>query len=463
MARPVIGTKSVLKCRGPVTPETKCVVYEVEIKKIGYDPEPFVIADAHMFADEHHIVMFKNISMKMSGIVEKEIKDFWENRNRQVSAPLFNRERILAFAEGKPSTAFGEPYAIFDYDRRIARLPRPPYFFMDRVIKAAPEPWVLKPGGWIEAQYDLRGDAWFFTADGSGTMPFCVLLEIALQPCGWLAAYLGSALKSKVDLKFRNLGGRAILHHQIFPETKTLTMRCRMTKVSEAGGMIIEHFDMEVLDGRRMIYSGETSFGFFTKTALEQQVGIRGVEQSSYVPTAREQNSTEISLLEKRSPQKPDDPKVSPAPPMTLPAKALLMIDEIETFIPNGGSCGLGFIRGLKAVDADEWFFKAHFYQDPVCPGSLGIESFIQLIKFAAINRWPDLIHSHRTELISGNPHIWAYRGQVVPKNRSVCVEADIIAIEDEPFPSISANGILKVDGLAIYEMKDFGIRLISA
>ena len=41
-------------------------------------------------------------------------------------------------------------------------------------------------------------------------MPFSVLLEIALQPCGWLAAYCGSALTSPEDLKFRNLGGKAI-------------------------------------------------------------------------------------------------------------------------------------------------------------------------------------------------------------------------------------------------------------
>ena len=27
-------------------------------------------------------------------------------------------------------------------------------------------------------------------------MPFAVLLEVALQPCGWLAAYMGSALTS---------------------------------------------------------------------------------------------------------------------------------------------------------------------------------------------------------------------------------------------------------------------------
>ena len=134
---------------------------------------------------------------------------------------------------------------------------------MDRVIKTEPPPWELKPGGWIEAQYDMPADEWYFRADRSGSMPFGVLLEIALQPCGWLAAYLGSALRSDQDLKFRNLGGKAILNKSLYPENRTLTMRSRLSKASEAGDMIIEHFDFQVLCGAEMIYAGTTYFGFF--------------------------------------------------------------------------------------------------------------------------------------------------------------------------------------------------------
>ena len=43
---------------------------------------------------------------------------------------------------------------------------------------------------------------------------------------------------------------------------------------------------------------------------------------------------------------------------------------------------------GTIAVDPEFWFFKAHFYQDPVWPGSLGLESFLQLLKYAAWQRW---------------------------------------------------------------------------
>jgi 3-hydroxymyristoyl/3-hydroxydecanoyl-(acyl carrier protein) dehydratase len=149
------------------------------------------------------------------------------------------------------------------------------------------------------------------------------------------------------------------------------------------------------------------------------------------------------------------------APSMAMPAKALRMIDEIEIYIPDGGPLGLGFIRGLKTVDSDEWFFKAHFYQDPVCPGSLGIESFLQLIKFMALDRWEHLADTHQFKLITEAPHHWAYRGQIIPLNQKIEVEAVVTRIELEPAPSIWANGFLKVDGLYIYKMENFGFRLI--
>ena len=95
-------------------------------------------------------------------------------------------------------------------------------------------------------------------------MPFCVLLEIALQLCGWLAAYAGSALTSEKDLKFRNLDGRASLFHPILAEPQTLTVRSRMAKVSSAGDMIIEQFEMQVLDREAVCYAGDTTFGFFS-------------------------------------------------------------------------------------------------------------------------------------------------------------------------------------------------------
>ena len=152
----------------------------------------------------------------MTGITRHEIESLWESRGSKKDI-LFDRDRILAFSIGKPSKAFGDKYKVFDSKRRIARLPGPPYLFMDRITSVEPEPWILKPGGWIEAEYDIPPDAWYFRANRSLSMPFAVLLETALQPCGWLAAYMGSALKSHKDLRFRNLGGNAVLHGETLP------------------------------------------------------------------------------------------------------------------------------------------------------------------------------------------------------------------------------------------------------
>ncbi|KJS28359.1 MAG: hypothetical protein VR64_25005 [Desulfatitalea sp. BRH_c12] len=467
-----------LKCRGPVTPQTRHVHYVVEIKEMGYRPEPYVLADAHMYADGDYIVFFKDMSLQMTGLSQAGIEDFWRRRGQSnrlstpaqppvlaaigPKPPLFTRAHILEFAQGRPSKAFGEPYAPFDDQRRIARLPAPPYCFMDRVTAIEPEPWVVKADGWIEAQYDMRADDWYFTADRSGVMPFCILLEIALQPCGWLAAYVGSALRSRQDLKFRNLGGRATLYENLLPADRTLTMRARISKVSEAADMIIENFDFEVHDGDKPVYSGTTYFGFFTAQALAQQVGLR---EAVYRPDEDTHQADIVARLADEAPLVPDDVQpgtIGQPQGLVMPAKALRMIDSIDLFQATGGPQGLGYVRGRKQVDPSEWFFKAHFYQDPVCPGSLGVESFLQLIKYAAMQRWPELRESHRFEMASGQAHEWQYRGQVVPTNRTVTVEAVITRVAEGLQPLMVADGWLQVDGLYIYKMVGFGLRLVA-
>ncbi|MCZ6683803.1 MAG: beta-ketoacyl synthase N-terminal-like domain-containing protein, partial [Planctomycetota bacterium] len=364
---PIPGLAGRLKCRGPVTPETRKVHYQVEIKEIGYRPEPYVIADALMFADERRIVRMTDMSIALTGLTRERIEAVWrakngtpdesakpegrlETRSAEPGPPLFDRDRILAFAIGKPSEAFGEPYRPFDDERRIARLPGPPYQFLDRITEIEPRPWQLRPGGWIEAEYDVPPDAWYFRANRQRSMPFSILLEIALQPCGWLAAYLGSALRSETDLRFRNLGGTAVLHHEVFPTVGTLNTRVRLTDVSEAGGMIIEQFELEVRSGNRTIYKGVTSFGFFSDGALARQIGIRDALDRFEYPKPQEIKSARSFTLDDIAPFSPDDPNVTPGPSAALPSGALRMIDEIEALIPDGGPNGLGFIRGTVNV-----------------------------------------------------------------------------------------------------------------
>ncbi|MFH0729278.1 MAG: beta-ketoacyl synthase N-terminal-like domain-containing protein [Pseudomonadota bacterium] len=461
---PVIGVRSRLKCRGPVTPGTKKVVYEIEIKELGYGPEPYVTADALMYADEHRIVYFEDMALKLSGVTREEIDALWgtEKARSETSPLVFDEAKVLAFAEGNPSEAFGPPYQKFDTDRFIARLPRPPYSLIHRVTAAEPAPWELAPGGWITAEYDVPPDAWYFKANRTHTLPISILLEIALQPCGWLAAYAGSALKSEKELRFRNLGGKAELLRDVTPGGDTITTRARLTKVSAAGEMIIEFFDFEVSHAGAVFYRGNTNFGFFSVEALSTQVGLG--KTALFIDGDGSRVFPEPVVLPLSAPILPDEdgsdaPAAAPYR-LEMPAKAILMIDRIEYYSPKGGPAGLGYIRGIKTVDPNEWFFAAHFHQDPVCPGSLGIESFLQLLRFDALNRWPSLASSHRVELVSPGTHEWTYRGQVTARCKTVTVEAMITRITEDAAPTIMANGYLHVDGLCIYKMDNFGIRL---
>ena len=273
-------------------------------------------------------------------------------------------------------------------------------------------------------------------------MPFSVLLEIALQPCGWMAAYVGSALTSEIDLCFRNLDGNAVQHRAVTPETGTLTTRVKMTRVSSSGGMIIQSYDFEVCDQDGPIYTGDTVFGFFTEEALANQIGIHGA--TPYQPTVAEvQRGQQLAY-----------PQQAP-----YPAEKMQMIDQIDLFVADGGPQQLGFIRGLKQVDAVEWFFEAHFYQDPVCPGSLGLESFQQLLKYVAVERWGATENCYFEPITLDQQHNWIYRGQIIPSNHQVTIEAVITAIDDAQH-SICADGFLSVDGKVIYQMKNFGLGL---
>lgn len=442
---PVPGVDSSLKCRGQVIASTKKAAYEIVVKELDYGPEPYAIADAYMYADGKMIVEMTNMSIRLTGANKEQILALWKNVKGKASVQenvnkpaKYDDESILAFAVGKPSEAFGEHYKIFDKDRILARAPGPPYKFQDRITGVHADPWKMVAGGAIEAQYDVPDDEWYFSVNRQGYMPFAVVLEVALQPCGWYSAYMGSALTSDIDLHYRNLGGSAVQYEPITPEAGILTTKVKSTNVSSSGGMIIQHFEFDVSCRGRSVYKGTTYFGFFSDEALANQVGIR--DAKVYQPTKEE-----IARAKQL-----DFPDKHP-----FPDKMLKMIDHIDLFVPAGGPHGLGYIRGSMKVDPAAWFFKAHFYQDPVIPGSLGLESMLQLMKYTAFERWGT---KEMITIVPGMKHDWVYRGQVIPRDKLVTVDAWITSVDDQN-QVMFADGFLTVDGRVIYQMKDFSLR----
>jgi 3-hydroxymyristoyl/3-hydroxydecanoyl-(acyl carrier protein) dehydratase len=203
--------------------------------------------------------------------------------------------------------------------------------------------------------------------------------------------------------------------------------------------MIVQHYDFEVRGGAGPVYSGTTSFGFFSRAALAEQVGIR--DAGLYEPSASELAATKAFPFPTEAP---------------LPDARLRMLDQVDVLLPEGGPHGLGFVAGSKSVNPQEWYFKAHFFQDPVWPGSLGLESFLQLLKVLAHMRWGAGPGS-RFRVGTGSAHRWTYRGQVIPASRRVTVQAAVTARQEWPGGGrLHADGWLEVDGKVIYRMNDF-------
>src|SRR5437763_11647117 len=76
---PVPDVASQLKCRGQVTASTRTVTYEVTLKERGYRPEPYVLADALMYADGKPIVEIVNLSLRLAGLTRERLREIWQS------------------------------------------------------------------------------------------------------------------------------------------------------------------------------------------------------------------------------------------------------------------------------------------------------------------------------------------------------------------------------------------------
>ena len=114
-----------------------------------------------------------------------------------------------------------------------------------------------------------------------------------------------------------------------------------------------------------------------------------------------------------------------------------------------------------KDVRLDEWFLKAHFFQDPVQPGSLGLEALFTLLRAAslAFGHLGDA-PSRFEPVATGLPIVWRYRGQVTPENRLVQYELELTRVEREGDALlVTADGWLWVDGVRIYAAENLATR----
>jgi hypothetical protein len=57
-----------------------------------------------------------------------------------------------------------------------------------------------------------------------------------------------------------------------------------------------------------------------------------------------------------------------------------------------------------------------------------------------------------------GEKQEWIYRGQIIPRDRLITIEAVVTRVNDEE-RTLTGDGFLSVDNRVIYAMKDFTVR----
>ena len=463
--QPVPNRPYPLICRGQVLPSSKKLTYEIFVEQCSNGEKPYLIADLLCTVDGLKAFHARGMGLELvpdypiTSMLQKDMQPLQEESQFPIATDkdgfVFNYQAMMASALGQPSLAFGQMYQVFDGARRVARLPGPPYHFMSRVRSIEGALGTQQIGTKIILDYDVPNDAWYFHENGSQTMPFCVLLEAALQPCGWLASAVGSAIPEKEDLSFRNLDGKGTLHVEVLPqisEIQTFQTEVTITNISKSAGMIIESFDVKCWINDVIVYTLQTVFGFFPDAALQNQVGL---------PVSKVQRSD----FEQPNDFFEDLTKYHSMESLRLANPMLRMIDRITGYDSQGGTHQKGWIRAEKDVDPAEWFFKAHFFQDPVQPGSLGIEAMIQVLQWWMLQNHLGLsFHQPRfTCLGLGKEMLWKYRGQVIPENKVISTTLDIVETgRDDIGVFARADASLWVDGKRIYEAQGLCVHIIE-
>jgi 3-oxoacyl-(acyl-carrier-protein) synthase/3-hydroxymyristoyl/3-hydroxydecanoyl-(acyl carrier protein) dehydratase/1-acyl-sn-glycerol-3-phosphate acyltransferase len=447
---PVPERPYLLRCRGQVTPEASELIYEVFVREVHSGPEPMLVADLLCSVDGLKAFHCRHMALKLRpdvpfGAMEMAALAPDPEPVHSHNGFQFGLASLLACANGDPVAAFGDLYGSLPPSRRVPRLPAPPYHFISRISSISAAPGGMAAGVTVETAYDLPQDAWYLQAHPSGVMPTCVLIEAALQPCGWLASYVGVAVNEVDEVFFRNLDGSGLLRRSLRPEDRCLRVRSQLKSLARAGGMTLVGFEVGVWVADECVYELSTSFGFFPRAALIAQQGMEASEQERQLATA----AGGADLLE----------GLTAAARQLLAGSMLRMVDRLTVRLFDAQ--GKARLRAEKVIRPNDWFFRAHFFQDPVQPGSLGVEALVQVLQAhlllaGAAEAFPS---GSFTDMVGQEPCVWRFRGQVLPDSQLVSLTMEAAAIEKLPERwTVRGCGSLWVDGRRIYQLSGLAV-----
>ncbi|PKI16016.1 hotdog fold thioesterase [Colwellia sp. 12G3] len=463
------------------------------IESLGDKPSSEQAPDILAELDERGIAPFKHahrplmkVMSDLSAPKEKGVTPIQHfeapmvaGQNRVPNQAPFTPWHMFEFATGNISKCFGPDFDV--YKGRIPpRTPCGDLQVVTQVVEVQGERLDLKKKSSCIAEYYVPSDAWYFTKNShEGWMPYSLIMEIALQPNGFISGYMGTTLKyPDKDLFFRNLDGSGDLIKQVDLRGKTIVNKSVLLSTTMAGGMIVQSFTFELyvkdesaavsleshdLARHEKFYKGTAVFGYFGGDALTNQLGIDNgrITHAWYVDN--ETPAASIETINLRDEHLSFYQAPANKPHYKLAGGQMNFIDS-ASIVEGGGSAGVAYVYGERTIDPTDWFFRYHFHQDPVMPGSLGVEAIIELMQTYALKN--DLGKSFTNPRFSAPNSVvkWKYRGQITPLNKQMSLDVHITDIVHEAGEvRLIGDANLSKDGLRIYQVKDIVLSIVEA
>jgi 3-hydroxymyristoyl/3-hydroxydecanoyl-(acyl carrier protein) dehydratase len=380
---------------------------------------------------------------------------------------VFDSHQLDEFGTGQISRCLGPHFARYD-GRHIPRIPNGDLKMMSRITAISGQPFTTgqsksgQPAS-VTAEYDVPLDSWYLRDNAYPSLPYSLYMEIALQPCGFLSAYLDTyALVPCEAFFFRNLDGSARILDVAAQEGpidlrgKTVTTRAQMLSSVVSGGTVIQRFTFELSCAGRVFYAGESTFGYFSTETMANQMGLDSGRPTQPVFCTDAGLAQSAMRIDTRRWQAIDPRR----PHFRLSQNRLHYLDEV-LFAPSAGRYGQGYLYASRPVDPRDWFYPYHFYGDPVMPGSLGVEAILEAMQAYAVagNLGGELPDPHFTLLPGPASMTWRYRGQITQQNRLMELEIHLNGISRQAGQAVLlGDASLWVDGLRIYEIKNAAV-----
>ncbi|MEU1054210.1 3-hydroxyacyl-ACP dehydratase [Streptomyces sp. NPDC005876] len=418
---------------------------DAEITATGMVDRPFLVADCSFRARGRTVARVRDSGMALRESRDTDLSarpDVPSCRRAPGGAPVFLHELHAAHtAEGRPGL-----FPELGTARVRPRLPRGDMRMVDRGRYGGDARQEYRPGSVGVFEYDVPPDPWYLRESGEVLPPFA-LMEIALQPAGAFSVLLGGAGEyAGQDLYCRNLDGRLRLLRETALPATTVEQRVTLRSRTRLPGGALHRCGLDLRSGGTSFCAGEAVHGVFTAEMMERQ---RGLDGGRSVPP----------WLEAHGPAAGSVRRIDLRGDARLGRGRLALLEEV-VLVPGGGEHGAGYVLCDKPVRPDDWFFDHHFFQDPVMPGSAGVQMLFQAVHaFALHTGLTDHLARPRCALSVGEELSWSYRGQILREHERVRGEVHLRRVHRHATGvRLHADGSVWRDDLRIYRVRNMAV-----